>query len=151
MPLRVPGAGSSTSVRSWRRALSSLRYCTSSAWQRRHDSTWSSVAWSACPVPSTMWGSALATSSQLIRSDGTGFLLTPHREQLLPELATSPVQAHLGRRLADSQLIRDSLVRQVVDVTQHDDRPQLRRQLTQGGRDLVALQRCVGLELRIVI
>src|SRR3954469_8451182 len=144
MPLRVPGAGSSTSVRSWRRALSSLRYCTSSAWQRRHDSTWSSVAWSACPVPSTMWGSALATSSQLIRSDGTGFLLTPHREQPLPELATSPVQAHLGRRLADAQLVGDGLMGQVVDVAQHDHRPQLGGQLSQGGDDLVALEGGIG-------
>ena len=40
MSASSPGAGSSTSVRSACSARSSLRYCTSSAWQRRQRSTW---------------------------------------------------------------------------------------------------------------
>ena len=43
-----PGAGSSTSVRSVRRVRSSLRYWTTSAWHRRHRSTWRRSARVSC-------------------------------------------------------------------------------------------------------
>ncbi len=63
MPVSTPGAGSSTSVRSWCRARSSLRYWTSSAWQRRQDSTCGTMRLSAASSPSTMPGSRSAMSS----------------------------------------------------------------------------------------
>src|SRR5207302_6230777 len=128
----TPGAGSSTSVRSWCSAFSSLRYCTSSAWQRRQASTCRRRPTSAAAVPSTIPGRAPATSSHRM-----GLLLSPVREQLLPQPAAGAVEADLGRRLRDPELRRDRLVGHVVDVAQHDDRPQPRRQLLQRGLDAV--------------
>ena len=55
-------------------------------------------------------------------------------EQVAQPLA-APVQAHLGRRHRDAELLGDLLVRQAVDVLQHDEHPQLRRQvLERAGR-----------------
>src|SRR2546429_3665985 len=122
-----PGAGSSTSVRSWCKALSSLRYCTISAWHRKQCSTWSRTAMSANSEPSAMRASTGTTSSH--RMCG---LLSTQREQLLPQLAPRPVQPDLGGRLGDAELLGDRLVGKVVDIAQDDDRPQLRRQLLEG-------------------
>src|SRR5688500_14830751 len=139
MPVRVPGAGSSTSVRSWRRVLSRRRYCTSSAWHRRQASTWRSTADSAVAPPSTIWGSTSTTWSHC-----TLLLLSTHREQALPQLATGPVEPDLGRRLGDAELSRDLLVGEVVDVTEDDHRPQPVRQFLEGGGDPLAVQGGVG-------
>src|SRR5581483_12444590 len=99
-----------------------------------HVSTCCCTHRSARSMPSTMPGSVEATSSHVSRleprlagsqlSDSMrlaplGLLLvTPMGEQPLVQLAPSPVQADLGRCFADSQLGRDRLVRQVVDIAQ---------------------------------
>src|SRR2546428_4189426 len=132
----TPGAGSSTSVRSWWRAFRSLRYCTSSAWQRRQASTCRRRFRSAGAVPSTMPGSASATSSLCM-----GLLLSLERVQLLAQPATGPVEPDLGRCLRDAELGGYGLVGQVVDVAQDDDRPQPRRQIGEGGADAIVQDR----------
>src|SRR5438270_8450589 len=116
MSVRRPGAGSSTSVRSTWRAFRSLRYWTSSAWQRRHASTWRTTRRSAISPPSTMPGSSSATSSHR-----TGFVLPSHGEQALPQLLAGPVEADLGGCLGDAELLGDLVVREVVDVAEDDD------------------------------
>src|SRR5579871_6562348 len=137
MPVSTPGAGSRTSVRRWCRARSSRRYWTSSAWQRKQPSTWAATRRSACALPSTMAGRRSATSSHWNPdSDRTCvLLLAAERVEPLAEFPAGPVQPHLGRRLADAELGRDALVGKVIDVPQHDDGPQPRGQLLEGGFD----------------
>src|SRR5438477_7019425 len=122
-----PGAGSRTSVRSWWRLRRTRRYWASSAWQRRQVSTWRRRARSAVAAPSTIPGRALLTSSHRM-----GALLSQLREQPLPETAAGPVQVHLGRRLADAELVGDGRMGQVVDVAQDDHRPEAIGELLEG-------------------
>src|SRR5207302_11342772 len=119
MSANRPGAGSSTSVRSWWRVRRSFRYWTSSAWQRRQPSTWRRRARSAGATPSTITGRARDTSSHRM-----GGLLSLHREQTLAQPAPGPMEPHLGSRLTDPELVGDGLVGQVVHVPEYDDRPQ---------------------------
>src|SRR5436190_11084208 len=158
IPDSTPGLGSSTSVRRWRNAFNSLRYCTSSAWHRRHESTWRRTRRSARSFPSITAGNRAATESQVIWSDRISCLflvldgvVAPHREQPLPQLFPRSVQPHLGGRLADPQLLSDGLVGEVVDVAQHHDRPQSGRKGRDGFAHPVPLERRLGPDLRIVV
>ena len=78
-------------------------------------------------------------------ASSVGDVVTPHRRPprrrspgprpgntRLAQLAAGPVEPHLGRRLGDAELGGDRLVGQVVDVAEHDDGPQLRRQVARG-------------------
>src|SRR5581483_4921882 len=119
----MPGAGSRTSVRSWWRARRSLRYWASSAWQRRHESTWRTTLASA-----RSWWSTTCGNSSAIWSHCTDVLLSVTLSQLpaqweeaLPQSAPGPVEADLGRPFRDTQLGGDGLVGEVVHVTQHHD------------------------------
>src|SRR5882757_11528252 len=110
---RVPGAG----IRSWcrivRRALSSLWYFASSAWQVRHELTWCCTLSSTGSPISTARGRIRATSSH--RTSDTSPLLEEH----VPQALAGPVQTNLGRRHRDSELFGDRLMGEVVDVLQH--------------------------------
>src|SRR6059058_2425219 len=111
---------------------------------------WRTTLRSAVSSPSMIWGRASTTSSHR-----TGPLLCqslpPGGEEPLPQLLAGPVQAHLGGRLADTELGGDRLVGQVVDVTQDDDRPQARRQILEGDGDAVELQRHTRHDLRVAV
>src|SRR3954447_6549018 len=148
MSATSPGAGSSTSVRSVCSARRSLRYCTSSAWQRRQRSTWRRVTRSSSTEPSAASDSSSATSSHRTFVALLVSWVSTLREKLFPQLLASAVQADLGGRLGDAELGGDGLVGQVVDVTQDDDGPQARRELAQRNREAVAGGVAFGLRLR---
>src|SRR3954447_3646537 len=153
MSVRSPGAGSSTSVRSVCSARRSLRYWTSSAWQRRQLSTWRRASRSSWSEPSAtserrsaIWSHCTGTTLLLDR-------LSPQGVEVLAELAAGSVQTHLRRRLGDAQLGGDGLVGQVVDVAEHDHGPQAGGQLTQGRVEAIPeggrLRACLGVDVGV--
>ena len=72
-------------------------------------------------------------------------------EQLLTQAAASPVEAHLGRGLADAELSGNLLVRQVVDVPEHDHHPHLVRKLRQRLDKTLAVVGRPGRGLRVAL
>src|SRR2546423_4925460 len=133
---RVPGAGITSWVRIVRRAFSSLWYLASSAWQTRQELTWCCTASSTGSPTSTARGRIRATSSH--RTSNTSPLLEEH----VPQALAGPVQADLGRRHRDPELLGDRLMGEVVHVLQDHDGPQLGRELRHGvGEPLVERRR----------
>ena len=61
------------------------------------------------------------------------------------------MEAHLGRRLGDAELGGDLVVRQFVDVAQHDHLAQARRELGDGDLEASAQRRRIGVLGRVVI
>src|SRR5688572_27614352 len=98
-------------------------------------------------LPSATAGRTSAISSHSM----CVLLVTAEREQPLAQLASCPVQAHLGGSLADAQLGGDGLVREVVDVPEHDHGPQLGGKLLQCGADPIPLGRGVAAGLGVVV
>src|SRR5581483_1573691 len=133
---RVPGAGMTSWVRIVRSALRSLWYRASSAWHTRQEFTWCCTASSTGSPTSTARGRIRATSSH--RTSNTSPLLEEH----VPQTLAGPVQADLGRRHRDPELLGDRLMGQVVDVLQDHDGAQLGRELGHGlGEPLVERRR----------
>src|SRR6476469_7963619 len=84
---------------------------------------------------STAEGSSLATSSHCM-DPPTVVLGIVVVEEIAEPFATA-MEANLGRRHRDAELLGDLLVRQPVDVFQHDEHAKLRRQLVEGDREPV--------------
>src|SRR5215213_11238846 len=102
---------------------------------------------------STASGRMRATSShRTVVPPGLGLRLVV--EEVAQTLAAA-VQAHLRRRHRDAELLGDLLVRQPVDVLQHHEYPQLRRQVLERageageGRRLLGRLLGLGLDARL--
>src|SRR6187397_809064 len=91
--------------------------------------------------PSTAPGSSRATSSHRMRGPPTLFV------QHVAQLLAAPVEADLGGRDGDAELVGDVLVREAVDVLQDHDGPQLRGQLVEGLGQLGETRGRLGLQV----
>src|SRR5438132_13251756 len=140
---RVPGAGMTIWLRMVRSALSSLWYRASSAGDTRQELTWCCTGSSTGSPMSTARGRIRATSSH--RTSNTSPLLVEH----VPQAFAGPVQANLGRRHRDPELLGDRFVGEVVDVLQDHDGPQLGRELRHGLGGPVVERRRLGAGLGV--
>ena len=70
-------------------------------------------------------------------------------EQLLTQAAPSPVETHLGRGLADAELTSNLLVRQVVNIPEHDHHPHLVRKIRECFHETLPIVGCPSRRLRV--
>src|SRR3954467_11257931 len=107
-----------------------------------------SAAWGSASSPSTNAGRSAVTSSH---SMSLGSFFVEH----IAQLAAATMQPDLGGGDGDSELVGDRLVREVVDVLQHTDAPELGAQLVERGRDaferLCRLRHRGGLQFFVIV